>query len=119
MSDNLEVTYPAEAYNIVLKKVQTLFKLDNGSLTREMWIRWRSQIKQLFNDGLLVDEILAALEEAAENKKNWPTGTAFWWRVRDVALLKKRDRPKPLVVNEGPKAIGSLFDDIKDRFITK
>jgi hypothetical protein len=82
--------YRQQHYNTVIGAIQQEFGIKNTDLPGHIWIAWRVAIKRMFDDGLLIKEIVAAIPEAAE-KRRWPDGTSFMRRLHDVALKNRRE----------------------------
>jgi hypothetical protein len=82
--------YKREHYDAVLQAVQGRFDIKSGDLSPSIWIAWRVAIKRMFDEGILIREIIQAIPEAGE-RRHWPGGTAFWHRVKDVVLKNRRE----------------------------
>src|SRR5262245_10984861 len=103
------MSYRAEHYNAVFEEMKSRFGQPwYDSIDWPMWGRiWRKQIKNLFFDqGILIREMVAGLDEAAEKRK-WPTGTAFFVRLRDVCLKNRLERQRHGTMHvDGMKRLG-------------
>lgn len=102
------MSYRAEHYNVILKVVQERFQIANDDLPPDIWIAWRVSLKRMFDEGILIAEILAAIPEAGRRLR-WPGRTAFWKRVRDVVLKNRRETRPPVRIERGAEQIGRIL----------
>jgi hypothetical protein len=102
------MSYKQEHYNEIFKHIQEKYSLSNEDIPKHIWIAWRVSIKRMFDEGILISEIIGALPEA-EMKGHWPHGTAFWHRVKDVVLKNRHYARKAVKVDEGMQSLASLM----------
>jgi len=101
------MSYKQEYYNQIFKVIQEKYHIENEDLPDNIWIAWRVAIKSMFDEGILIKEILSALPEA-EEKKHWPFDTSFWHRVNDI-VLKNRREIKPTFKENKTESIKDLL----------
>lgn len=100
------MSYPTSCYNQVLNHLTERFNLKD--VAPGQWIIWRHHIKTLFDQDILIKEILAAVDEAAEKGK-WPQGTGFFSRVRDIVLVHRKQTERVVTVDRGFTSLGEIL----------
>lgn len=86
-----------------------------GSISSQQWIIWRKHINtQLFENDIIASEAISVIP--GMDKRQWPQGTGFFSRVRDLCLLARKTHEQVVKVNEGPK---SLKDFLAERVVDK
>lgn len=101
------MSYAAVHYKQVLDAVVSRFSMDEDRVPDWQWLAWRSAIKRLFDQDLLISEILGAIDEAAEKRK-WPDAVGFWKRVEDVCLKNRREQRRSRV--DGTHSIRDILE---------
>lgn len=91
--------YKAEYYNQILQALVDQFSLDTSKIPNVQWVAWRVAIKRLFDQNILIDEIISAIPQASK-KMDWPTNTAFFHRIEDIVYLNRKKQPQ-VKINEG------------------
>jgi hypothetical protein len=106
--------YKAEYYDEIFEAVYSKFKIVPKNIPRWQWLSWHKQVKDMFDGGILIKEILEAIDEASEKKK-WPLDTSFWHRVKDVVLVHRRMGVNPVLRGKanGTTATESNMQSIK------
>lgn len=108
------MSYKRIHYNALTEAYKQRFGLKNHSLTNGQWMGVLKEITSIFDDGVLIREALDAFDEAAYEKRNWPTGTVFFKRVHQAALKNKTEQSRQNRVSiDGVKSIGQIM---KERF---
>lgn len=98
--------YKQAHYIQVLDAVTKEYKL--RSLPDWQWIAWRVSIKRLFDQGISIREILAAIPEAGEKRK-WPGDAKFWKRVEDIVYLHRKNTERIVTVDSGMSGLRDLL----------
>ena len=90
------MSYKPEHYNAVFTAMRHQFGEEWFKAVNPFWWNiWRRQIKERFFDqGILIREMTAGLDEAAQKMK-WPSGKAFFHRLEDVCLKNRRESRAP------------------------
>jgi len=108
------MSYQRKHYNALTEAYKLRFGLKNHDLTNGQWIGVMKEITSMFDDGVLIREALDAFDEAAYEKRNWPTGTVFFKRVHQAALKNKVEQGRERMISiDGVKSIGQIM---KERF---
>ena len=100
--------YKGIYYDEIFAEVYKKFKISPVSIPRSQWVAWHSQVKKMFDKGILIKEIISALDEAAEKGK-WPIGTGFWKRVEDIVLLHRKELKKYIREDSTMESIKDIF----------
>lgn len=100
--------YRREHYNEVLDAVVNAFSLDPDRIPNVQWMAWRVAIKRLFDQGILIKEIVAAIPQASK-KLDWPSNTAFFHRIEDIVYLNRKHQEKIVRVDTGPSGLSDLL----------
>lgn len=106
--------YKPEYYNSIFETMRRLWGEEWYNAVKPVWWNiWRRHLKQMFDDGLLIAEIKAALPEAAD-KRRWPGGTILMSRIRDVVLKNRREatRRTTTTIDRGPESVRSVLGRI-------
>lgn len=61
----------------------------------------------LFDNDIIASEAIAVIPDM--DKRQWPAGTGFFSRVRDLCLLQRKQREKMLKVDTGPSSLADLL----------
>ena len=100
--------YEQTHYNEVLQAVVDEFSLDVSKIPQVQWTAWRVAIKRLFDQNILISEIISAIPEAGK-KMQWPQNVTFWKRIEDVVYLNRKHREKTVKVNTGMTGLSDLL----------
>lgn len=100
--------YKAIWYDEIFQAVYEKFKISPVTIPRSQWVAWHAQVKRLFEAGILIKEILNALDEAAK-KNHWPIGTGFWKRVEDIVYLHRKEEKKTVREDTGLQSLKDIF----------
>jgi hypothetical protein len=92
--------YSQEHYNEVLNAIVKEFHLDVPKIPGVQWVAWRVAIKRLFDQDILIREIIEAIPQASK-KMDWPQNTAFFHRIEDIVYLNRKRKEKIIKVDEG------------------
>lgn len=103
------MSYSPEHYNAVFEAMRRVFGEEwYASVDWQRWgVIWRARIKRdFFDEGILIREMVAGLEEAA-GKGRWPLGTSFFARLHDVCLKNRREQRPSRV--DGMHGVGDIM----------
>lgn len=100
--------YKKEYYNKILQAIVDTFSLDTTKIPNVQWVAWRVAIKRLFDQGILIDEIISAIPQASK-KMDWPSNTAFFHRIEDIVYLNRKHTEKVVKVDTGIQSIKDLL----------
>lgn len=92
--------FKQEHYNQILQAIVDQFNIDPKNVPQVQWIAWRSAIKRLFLQGILIQEIIDAIPGASK-RLDWPTNTSFFHRIEDIVYLNRRKKEQVVKVNDG------------------
>lgn len=105
-------TYDPTDYNRVFEAMRHEFgEVWYKSVPGFQWNVWRRHIKTMFFDqNYLIAEMIAAIPEAA-NKRQWPGGTAFFHRLKDICDVRRVEarRYSAIKVDKGLESIGAML----------
>lgn len=97
--------YKSEYFNTVIQSIEKKY---GAPAPRWLQAPWRVQIAKLFDDGILISEIIAALDEAMDAKK-WPMNTGLMKRVKDIVYLHRKEEKKTVKVDSGMQSLKDLL----------
>ena len=101
--------YKQEYYNQILQAITTQFSLDVSKIPQVQWTAWRVAIKRLFDQNILIDEIISAIPQASK-KMDWPSNTAFFHRIEDIVYLNRKHTEKVVKVDASMSGLSDLFN---------
>lgn len=104
------MAYHPAHYNQIFEEMRKRFgDTWYQSIAPVWWNIWRRQIKELFFDqDILIKEMIAGLDEAAEKRK-WPAGTVFFQRLQMVCLKNRREARPTMEINRGMQPLSELI----------
>lgn len=92
--------YKKEWFDNIINEICRQFSIEQKLIPNVQQRSWRVAIKRLFDQNILIDEIISAIPQASK-KMYWPTNTAFFHRIEDVVYLNRKKRERVVKVNEG------------------
>lgn len=101
--------YKQEHYNEVLQSVIDQFSLDVTRIPQVQWVAWRVAIKRLFDQNILISEIVSAIPGASK-KMDWPSNTAFFHRIEDIVYLNRKHKEQVVKVDTGLTGLRDLLN---------
>lgn len=102
------MSYPATYYKQVIDAVLQTFDIPVQHVPAWQFIAWRVAIKRMFDNGILIAEMLQALREAGA-KRQWPRGVALFHRLEDVVLKNRREQRPTVQVESAFTSIGDVL----------
>lgn len=107
-SESVVHRYKAAYYDEIFREVYKRFGIEIKDAPRHIWVAWHTQVKRMFDKGILIKEIVAAIPEAGEKRK-WPIDTGFWKRVEDIVYLHRKEEKKTVKVDTGMTSLKDLL----------